>query len=109
MKREPPIKCCQNCFAVQYAARKVCCSCGAPLGDPLKAWERHDDKLRSIMVEGIMYIANRPDRSSMWTIKDGSTLKIIAERLTTRDVTAYFRRKADKEASAAFARWRGGE
>lgn len=109
MRREPPIKCCPNCFAVQYAASKICNACGLPLGDPLKAWERDDDKRRSIIVEGIMYVAHRPDRSNLWTIKDGSTLEIVAERLTTRDVTASFRRKADKDASAAFARWKAGE
>jgi hypothetical protein len=108
MTREPPIKCCPNCFAVQYAVIKVCEACGSPLGDPLKAWDRHDNKRRSIMVDGTMFVAYRPDRSSLWAIKDASTLKDIAAGLTTRDVTAYFRRKADKEEAAAFASWKGG-
>jgi hypothetical protein len=105
MKGEMPLKCCPDCFMVMVSAIRHCQACGHDFRDPRTAWEHHDDKSRSITYQGVMYVAYRPDRSSLWKIRDGSTLVDIADKLTTRDVTAYFKRKGDREEAAAFAEW----
>ncbi|MGO8269258.1 hypothetical protein ACC862_24150 [Rhizobium ruizarguesonis] len=107
MKGEMPLKCCPRpeCFMVLVSAVRYCHACGHDFRDPRTAWDRHDAKSRSITYQGVMYVAYRPDRSSLWKIRDGSTLEDIADKLTTRDVTAYFKKQGDRETAAALAEW----